>query len=1708
MKKSFYLGLVLLFSQLLSAQNYGNEWIKPDQKYFKFTILKKGIYRLEYFNLLAAATEMQVDLASVNPKKFQIFNQGKEIPIYVAGEQDNRFNVADFIEFYGQPNDGKLDSQLFQKNELNANPDFSMFTDSNVYYLTFIPSSSPQNGLRLYNYSNKNYSNFPELQNCIYTEKKVFTDRYNGGKDFSIAGQITSNPEYVNTEGYSSSLIGFGGNGSPILQHEFNTQFSTNSAFSPKVRFRYIGVNENVFYNNDHNMEVFLSKDNINYTKIHDTIFDGFQVIEKANDFSQSLLGPSSTYIRFSPVAINNISIQYFGVSAAEIKFPRFLELNQISNFNFELEKNVSPQYLNWKNYEIGKNRPIFYDLTNGYRIRGELNGVDVKMMTPSLTLDAQYFLIDSTNIINLRSNQIFPAMSSTTIDNQFIQFNPVSIINKHKFIMVTNEKLVGSYTTDFLNYKNTLTYIGNPTLVTVQQLYNHFSYGVPSPVAVKNFIRYMQEKGDTTFKFCFLVGRGYQSNLIRTSPNLINSNFVPSIGVPASDNLFASNKDETKLGPTVAIGRLTIDQPFQIGIYLNKLKQYDENKDDFWRKHLMHLAGGENSLEAINFTGRLNNSASIAKALPFGGKVTTYTKSSVGISEPFMKQKLLDVISKPDDNGVQFVTFLGHGSSSVSDVDVGDTAEYSNIGKYPIFYFNGCNIGNPCTGPPSKNVQLSGEKFINTSNKGAIAFIGQTSLSELGHVDRQIQEMYRIIFREKYTGEFTIGEAIQLVLNNTGNKISYLSVIQSRIMFLQGDPSLRIFQPQKTDYAIDNKTIYLTNDQAFSDSIGLAIPIVNKGLFSNDSFNIKVVRYYPNSFIKKEYTLRVKSIPYRDTVILFIKSKDGASSGINRFDIHINNDSAIDESNYDNNKAIYDYDIYGYTVNLVSPRRYDIVSKLNNDTIALIVQSLNIYDRNNKFEFEIDTTPNFNSPWLKKHNSSTIVGSTSAWKVKLMGTRDSIVYYWRAKFQGPKVDWDSRSFIHILNNEPGWSQSHHPQFYPSSETFRMNLNKLSRSFDFNITAEKVYINTATDKFPNFGIKKGGFNSRSLNPGTSGGILLILFDKNSLEQFRLNKIFNTTKFYYDGVNYDLYEKLVKAYNFWDGSPTQMAQFHEFVDSIPEGTYVAACNVGTNQRVSWSQETIDAFKKFGSKIVDSFISPYSSYAIIGQKGAPYGSAVEDTGTYQLNPFLDLSYIEVERELYGKRNKGTLQTEIIGPTTQWGGLHFWTSNEDIKPGDKFSVDIYGVNLQGKDTLIYKSIRTSPFDISSIDAKKYPSIYMVGNFEDLSNYTAPQLMHWRVTNSEVAEGTLTTTAFISNWRDTLQQGEKFEYEIGFENISKLAFGKNLEYEVSIFNIDTKDTIYKKVLQYSDSLLPNKFFKIGANINTKLLSGRYAFYVKVNMNNFNRSIIPELSLTNNSAIRYFFIEEDKINPLLDVTFDGKHITNGEIVSASPIITITSKDENKINWQTDSTGFMLWLKTPGSNQNFEKINFDTMGVKFFPATNNYNLAKLEFNPKGLPDGIYSLKVQSQDANKILAGTTEYLINFQVVNKESVTNFYPYPNPFTTAMRFVFTLTGNDVPDEISIKIMNIQGKVVKELNKEDLGNIRIGNNITDIVWDGTDQYGDRLANGVYLYTVTIKSKGTQLYQLDDNNTNQQLNADKQNNKYFKNSTGKIVLLR
>jgi flagellar hook assembly protein FlgD len=172
--------------------------------------------------------------------------------------------------------------------------------------------------------------------------------------------------------------------------------------------------------------------------------------------------------------------------------------------------------------------------------------------------------------------------------------------------------------------------------------------------------------------------------------------------------------------------------------------------------------------------------------------------------------------------------------------------------------------------------------------------------------------------------------------------------------------------------------------------------------------------------------------------------------------------------------------------------------------------------------------------------------------------------------------------------------------------------------------------------------------------------------------------------------------------------------------------------------------------------------------------------------------------------------------------------------------------------------------------------------------------------------------------------------------------------------------------------------------------------------------------------------------------------------------------------------------------------------MRFSPAVLPKNSCRIDFDPIFAEDGIYELDVEATDRSLNESGKYDYTITFEVINKSTITEVLNYPNPFTTSTRFAFILTGNEVPEHMRIRIMTVTGKVIREITKAELGNIHIGRNITDYAWDGRDEYGDLVGNGVYLYRVDTDLKN------GDRPEHRATEVDA----YFKKGWGKMYLMR
>ncbi|HEV2353331.1 MAG TPA: hypothetical protein VGR89_03765, partial [Puia sp.] len=472
------------------------------------------------------------------------------------------------------------------------------------------------------------------------------------------------------------------------------------------------------------------------------------------------------------------------------------------------------------------------------------------------------------------------------------------------------------------------------------------------------------------------------------------------------------------------------------------------------------------------------------------------------------------------------------------------------------------------------------------------------------------------------------------------------------------------------------------------------------------------------------------------------------------------------------------------------------------------------------------------------------------------------------------------------------------------------------------------------------------------------------------------------------------------------------------------------------------------------------------------------------------------IELPANYYTPDSLGTVVSPPFGPARNWHNLYWSGSSLETPSTDSVVLQVTGIDTLGNVSppLYTVGVNNQAVNISGINPKQYPYVQLNLALRDSVYGTPYQLNYWRVTYDPVPEGALAPNIFLKA-QDTVQLGQPIEFGIAFKNVSPIAFDSMA---LKMYIQDKSGVMHAINLPRRRPISTGDTLTLDYTIDSRNFAGANTIFVE-----FNPNVQPEQYFFNNFVYKTVFVKADTRHPVMDVTFDNVHILNDDIVSAKPHIQIrlTSPSAYLL---TDTSLVTVQVQYPDGSLHSFHFNSDTL--RFTPATSaSNNVATVDFTPSFInqynPAGdTYQLIVSAKDELGNTAGSTPYRIGFEVINKAMISNVLNYPNPFTTSTAFVFTITGSQVPQNIKIEIMTITGRVVKEITKEELGDLHVGTNITSYKWNGTDMYGNRLANGVYLYHVVTNLDGKSLdkYTAPGDNTA----------RFFNNGYGKMYLMK
>lgn len=1694
--KKFLLTLAVVLTGMVGFAQLSNSWIDYSKTYYKFYVAKDTFCRISQPVLQAAG------LGSAQAQNFQLWRNGKQVRIYTS-VASGALGASDYIEFWGEMNDGKPDKDLYRNPDYQLDDKYSLFTDSAAYYLTV---NAAGGNLRYANAANPVGTNvLPADAYFLRRIENHFKDILNPGYAETLGENVYSS-SYDISEGWTSRGI----NSSALLSKGIGNLNKYNLGPANSVTFTISAAGNSPLYTRNltakfYGVPVLPSPSPMPYFSYRkDTVRNlPLTILPNLTSLVVQMGGENSS----------NPANDYVAVAAFSVTYPATFNFNAEKSFYFELAASAAGNFLVINNFNNNGVAPVLYDINNGLRYIGDISTAgQVKFALPASSDPVRKFNLISQDVSNVN------LISQLTAKN-FVNYSLAA--NQGDYIIISNSALYNNgsginYVDQYRQYRSSVAGGGyNAKVYDINELTDQFGYGIKKhPTAIRDFIRFASQQFTVKPKFVFLIGRAVTYYDYKFSEFKANGDYntdvdklslVPTFGWPASDVLLVSNPGT--LIPVTPVGRLGAINGNEVGNYLQKMKEYELAQkstsqtiaDKAWMKNFIHVAGGSDSLETVSFIGHLNDYKKIASDTLMGAHVETFAKSSSGAIQDASSARIEQLFKE----GLGYITYFGHSSANTLAFNFNNPELYQNQGKYPFFNVSGCSAGNYYNYDASRlagNMSLS-EKYIFANSRGSIGFFADTHFGIEPFLDYYNLGTYNEFSLLNYGG--AIGDQLKQVISDLGSSpfsLNYYTRIHLEELALHGDPALKINYFTKPDYVMEEQLIKVSPSviSVADNNFTVDVKMMNIGSAINDSIRVLIKHKLPNDSIKVLFDQKILAIKNTDSVSLVIPVNPITFKGLNKIIVSLDVDNKVAELSELNNTAEKQFFIYEDELRPVYPYNLSIVNQQN---ITYTANTANPLSSSRQYVMEVDTTESFNSGF-KKSYTVTGIGGIVEFKPTNITFTDSTVYYWRTSVVpvgSATVVWNAASFIYLSNSTSGFNQSHYFQHLKSAVK---DINYTAgREFKFNQSVSAIKIKngvfpTAASNADDFTVIVNGNNTIRSVCGVSAIIFNVF---NPIDMTPMENVYPGTGLYNSDNVCGPTRKWNFQYNILDQAKRISAV--QFLDMIPAGYYVVvrytsgtafASNTYAND---WKADTsvmgsgnslYHRLKNAGFNEVDSFNRP-RAFNFIYKKG-------DNSFTPEWKLSADI-YDKIELETTGVSYKGsgTVESPLFGPAKSWRQFRWRGNSVEAASNDSLSFNVIGVNAAGVETNLYTIDSTNKnVDISSIDPILYPYVKLKMYTRDVVTGSPYQLKYWRLNYIPIPEGAVAPN-LLYQMKDTVEQGELVDFKVAFKNISPTAFDSTMKFKFTI--TDNKNFPNPVNLPKGKLLVAGDTLVVQYKIDTKNYPGNNTLFLEVNPNNDQL----EESHFNNILFKDFYVKPDNYNPLLDVTFDGVHILNKDIVASKPHIYIKLKDESRFMALSDTA--LLKVQVIFPDKSVHRYNFgDTM--RFNPANlgSGENTASIELMPYFPQDGDYELVVSGKDVVGNKTGNLEYRVIFSVINKPMISNLLNYPNPFTTSTAFVFTVTGSEVPQNIRIQILTISGKVVREITKDELGPIHIGRNITEFKWDGTDTYGQKLANGVYLYRVITNLNGKSLdkYKEKGDKTDQ----------YFNNGYGKMVIIR
>lgn len=1149
--------------------------------------------------------------------------------------------------------------------------------------------------------------------------------------------------------------------------------------------------------------------------------------------------------------------------------------------------------------------------------------------------------------------------------------------------------------------------------VILVDDIYDEFNYGIMNATKLKPFVKYAFDNWPQPKPAYLLLFGDASWDYHRFLSTSINTNFVPSYGVPVSDNWFVTFNPDTVSLPSMLVGRIPVATPAQAQSVVQKIVGYDSYTLAEWNKNFLFITGGNNLSEQSQFNAYSEGMISLIVAPPIGGTPFRVYKTTLGVIDGEHKGRLKQLVR----DGLVFMNFIGHSGGRIWGVDIGPPSELENTnGKLPFLASVSCNVG----GFADPESHVLAEDFVLADNRGSIAAWASSTLGYPSYG--------RDLGRDFLQGVRDSGRTFGLLTTNAKIKMlrtygaDYIANATVQTNNLLGDPLSRFALPLKPDLAIRQQDIIPSNPTpTVNDTLVMVkVKMFNYGLVTPDSVDVAVTDTYNG----QTTTLANRRVaPMRQVDSINVEWRAMHQVGLHTLTASLDPQNLIPEVSELNNIASREQYVYANLLSVVKPVRNMVVGP---GVQRLVVTSpFGVDSSGFAYEFQLDTVDTFDSPALIESGQIVPTAVTGEWLTPSLPVNR--VYFWRARtsYANALGKWVESAFS-TGGDVPALPQVRWRE--NSSKQFRRDILTQASATDSGVTI-------APSPAINLFVRSVGYRYNQLAEYYS--IIKINEQKITGYWWELGSSFMVIRLNEFTGAFDF-----RAFNLVtfpaDSGLREAQRMADFINQTPVGNYVA-WSVIFDGRTNVTESLYVAMESLGSTLART-VQPGQSWAFVGRKGSggPGMTALEVLTN-------DTAVVSLQIPNYYSYGNGSIATERMFVSDSWSTFQWQQTGA---PSTNTRLAILGNRPSGTvDTLGIFPKDSATIDLSFMNpltsGERYNAVQVAALFSTTDALVTPSLHAWQMDLNAPADLAISARTLSSSEPTATRNVEVTVYNIGYQNSDSSTV------VLSVYDRQNRARQLASVSVLPVALGSSRTVVIP--ISTTNLPRRVMLQAVVHPAKRAKDLVYE----NNTAYHSFDLGPSLMSAM-QVYTNGSPVMEGDYVPATPVLMLDlqKRDENPA--------------TRIEAQLF--VNNRLEGTWTSPAGGSEQ--RPTFNPQ-LSDGLHQLTFKVMSVNSFgEIDTTENVLNVLVSKESRILHMYNYPNPFSRDTYFTFMLAGSAPPEELRIRIFTVAGRKIRDILVPP-SSVQIGSN--RIHWDGRDEDGDEIANGYYFYQASLKGEGKEL---------------------------------